>query len=169
MTGAPHSRYLLDANALIEAAKRYYAFDIAPTFWAQLVQYAQQGVIVSIDRVKDEIDKGKDDLSDWCNNHFHSAFNHTQDQAVLGAYAEIMRWAQTQSQYTHSARQELAQAENADAWVVAYAKAHGCIVVTHERHDPNIRRRIPIPTVCQAFGVACMDTFAMMRQLGMKL
>lgn len=30
--------YLLDANVLMEAARRYYAFDIAPGFWQALIQ-----------------------------------------------------------------------------------------------------------------------------------
>lgn len=169
MTVAIYTRYILDTSVLIEAAKRYYAFDIAPTFWAQLVQYALQGAIVSIERVKDEIDKGKDDLRDWCNNHFHNAFDRTEDEAVLDAYAKIIQWAHAATQYTDAAKKELAEVENADAWVVAYAKAQGCVVVTHERYDSKIGRRIPIPNICQALGVPYMDTFAMMRQLGMKL
>ena len=32
--------YLLDANVFIEAAKGYYAFDIAPRFWEALISEA---------------------------------------------------------------------------------------------------------------------------------
>jgi len=32
------SVYVLDANVFIEAARRYYAFDIAPKFWDTLIQ-----------------------------------------------------------------------------------------------------------------------------------
>ena len=48
-------KYLLDANVFIEAAKRYYAFDIAPSFWRELGCKAQEGMVLSIDRVNAEI------------------------------------------------------------------------------------------------------------------
>lgn len=46
------SQYLLDANVFIEAARRYYAFDLVPSFWNKLVSLASNGDILSIDRVK---------------------------------------------------------------------------------------------------------------------
>lgn len=44
--------YVLDANVFIEAARRYYAFDLAPKFWDSLIEQVDCGVIESIDRVK---------------------------------------------------------------------------------------------------------------------
>ena len=44
--------YVLDANVFIEAARRYYAFDLAPKFWESLVLHAADGRIQSIDRIK---------------------------------------------------------------------------------------------------------------------
>ena len=46
--------YVLDANVFIEAARRYYAFDLAPVFWESILQHAAHGRIYSIDRVKKE-------------------------------------------------------------------------------------------------------------------
>lgn len=46
--------YLLDTNVFIEAARRYYSFDIAPAFWTALLYYAEKGNLHSIDKVKDE-------------------------------------------------------------------------------------------------------------------
>lgn len=169
MNRSARPRYVIDSSVLIEAARRYYAFDIAPTFWSKLVEYARQGVVVSIDRVKDEINRGKDKLADWCNKEFHIAFDQTRDSGVLRAYNDIMQWAQTVPQYIDAAKSELAAAENADAWVVAYAKARTCTVVSHEQFDAKIRRRVPIPNICKAFNVEHIDTFEMMRQLKIKL
>lgn len=36
--------YLLDTNVLIEAKNRYYAFDLAPGFWAWIGEAHRQGV-----------------------------------------------------------------------------------------------------------------------------
>lgn len=161
--------YLLDANVFIEAARRYYAFDIAPAFWQSLVDLAAGGRVVSIDRVKTEIDRGKDDLAAWANSHFLGAFATTADPEVLAIYQDIMIWAQSQTQFTDAAKAEFALANNADAWVAAYAAAKGCIVVTHEQLDLNVRRKIPIPNVCRAFNVSYVDTFQMLRALGVRL
>lgn len=49
MTGEPP--YVLDANVFIEAARRYYAFDLAPRFWESLEHHAANGRVRSIDRV----------------------------------------------------------------------------------------------------------------------
>ena len=43
--------YLLDAKIMVQAARSYYAFDIAP-LWRKLIEYAAEGRIRSIDKVK---------------------------------------------------------------------------------------------------------------------
>ena len=48
--------YVLDSNVFMEAARRYYAFDIAPPFWESLVHHAANGRLESIDRVKQELE-----------------------------------------------------------------------------------------------------------------
>lgn len=58
-----HKIYILDSNVFMEAHNRYYAFDIAPGFWDALIGHAETGRIISIDRVKKELDKGEDDLT----------------------------------------------------------------------------------------------------------
>lgn len=165
MTGV--SVYLLDANVFIQAARQYYAFDIAPRFWDALITEAANGRVRSIDRVKGDLDKGKDDLKNWANCHFHQWFDSTDAGDVLAAYKSIMIWASQQNQFTDAARAEFAS--GADAWVVAYAKARGCVVVTQERFDPNVKKKIPIPNVCRAVNVDYMDTFQLLRTLGVRL
>jgi len=63
VTGDPV--YVLDANVFIEAARRYYAFDVAPAFWNGLVHHAARGGIKSIDKIKQELERVSDDLADW--------------------------------------------------------------------------------------------------------
>jgi hypothetical protein len=153
----------------MEAARRYYAFDIAPAFWEALLSHADKGRVISIDRVKEEIDRGADDLADWANGVFRPWFLPADDESVVEAYGQIMAWAHGHGQFTMAAKANFSRADNADAWVVAYARAKGCVVVTHEQFDRNIKRDIPIPNVCQAFGVQYVDTFQMLRDLGVKL
>lgn len=163
------STYVLDANVFIEAYRRYYAFDIAPTFWNKLIGLASSGKVVSIDRVKDELTRSNDDLSKWAEGDFHRWFVSTGTERVINCYREIIKWAVSQNQFTEVAKREFAKAENADAWLVAFAYVNGCIVVTHERFDKNINRRIPIPNVCTAFNIPYKDLFDMLRALNVRL
>lgn len=158
--------YILDANVFIEAARRYYAFDLAPRFWETLTEHATKGRIKSIDRVRHELEHGNDELKTWANGHFSHAFVSTDDDVVLSVYADIMNWVFTQEQFSDSAKAEFAS--GADGWLVAYAKVNGNVVVTHEVFNPDIRRKVPIPNVCQAFGVPFLNTFEMLRTLGVR-
>lgn len=88
---------------------------------------------------------------------------------MLVGYRQIMQWSQSQYQFTAEARADFADGDNADAWLVAFARAESKIVVTHEQYDPNVRRKIPIPNAARPFNVKCVDTFQMLRELGIRL
>jgi len=163
----PETRYLLDANVLISAARQYYAFDFASRFWTCLEEHAATRRVQSIDRVKQELLKGHDELADWAKTTFAEAFAVTDAPAVIAVYAQIMDWAQGQKQLMDAAKAEFASC--ADGWLVAYAKVHGLIVVTHEVFSPEACKRVLIPNVCKAFGVEYLNTWAMLRGLGAKL
>ncbi len=77
-----------------------------------------------------------------------------------------MGWVQAQDQFSDAAKADFAA--GADGWLVAYARAKEHIVVTHEVLDPSIRRKVPIPNVCEAFNMEYRDTFEMLRQLGVR-
>jgi len=165
------SVYVFDANVFIEAKNRYYAFDLMPSihrFWENLVRYASDGRIRSIDRVEKELQKEKDELSEWAKKDFSHAFASTNEKTVLEAYAEVIGWVQAHPRYFSYAKAKFADVEEPDAWLVAYAKAH-CVVVTHEAPRPLAKREIKIPDVCQGFNVPCVNTFQMLRELGVRL
>ena len=88
---SPH--YLLDTNVFIQAFNRYYAFDLVPQFWSELVECARQGRLRSVDRVLDEINRVDDDLKEWANGEFGMGFESTKQSDVVGAYAKIVAWA----------------------------------------------------------------------------
>jgi hypothetical protein len=164
---ADDSIFVLDANVFIEAARRYYAFDLAPGFWESLMRHAAEGTIRSIDRIKHELERGQDDLANWARTDFSHAFASTNEVGVIESFGQIMIWVHAQGQFSDAAKAEFADA--ADGWLVAYAKVNGCTVVTHEALAPDARRRVPIPNVCYAFDVPFLDTFEMLRGLGIRL
>jgi hypothetical protein len=161
--------FLLDSSVFIEAHKRYYAFDIAPTFWEKLAELAKEGKLCSIDRVKNELTKNDDKLKQWIESSFESYFHSTKDNKILIEYRELMTWSYSNQQFTEEAKREFATAEIADAWLIAYAKANKCIVATEEKLNREKKSKIPIPNVCEVFDIECVDTFQMLRQLKVQL
>lgn len=87
-------KFLLDANVFIEAYRRYYSFDIAPSFWELLEKFAESGKIISIDRIGNELKKGNNDdpLRNWAITNFDQWFMSTDDQNVFSAYRIIIEW-----------------------------------------------------------------------------
>jgi len=159
--------FVLDANVFIQAARNYYAFDLGSKFWDILISYSSKGRVCSIDRVRAELDRGNDDLKEWANDHFSKAFASTDDEEIIATFSEIMTWVNDQGQFFDAAKTDFAN--GADGWLIAYAKVKGFVVVTQELPSPEVRRKVPIPNVCQAFKVDYCDTFEMLRRLGVQL
>jgi len=166
-----NTKYVLDTNVFVQAHRKYYAFDIAPSFWDALVNFAKRGEIVSIDKVLDEIKRGEydDELKRWALNKFYKYFENTQYVNVVDSYKEIINWAQKQQQYTPQAKDDFFKAENADPWVIAFAYAYNLIVVTQEAYNPNTQSKIKIPNVCKEFEIEYINTFELLRRLNFKM
>ena len=54
----------------------------------------------------------------------------------------------------------------ADPWVIARAKRDGWTVVTQELPNPETKKRVKIPDVCNNVGVQQIIVFEMLRKLG---
>lgn len=132
------------------------------------------GNIASIDRIKKELERGykkdsedeQDELAEWVKFEFDYAFNSTQNENVISCFSDIMIWVQSQKQFMPYAKTEFAS--GADGWLIAYAKVNDCVLVTQEVLRPNVKNKVPIPNVCRAFSVPYIDTFEMIRALGIK-
>lgn len=161
-------KYVLDSNVFIQAARTFYAFDIAAPFWEGLLSYAEAEILCSIDKVKDELKTGKDLLSDWASNEFNDYFVSTKDNDIIQQYGLIVQWAQSQTQYKTTAKNEFMQADYADPWVIAFAKVNDLIIVTQESLNREIKNKIPIPNVCEAFDVEYCDLMQLLRDQGFK-
>ena len=159
--------YLIDSDVFITAKNRYYAFEICPGFWDSLLSAHSLGSIHSIDHVKKELLEGRDDdkVKKWVKAQVPSEFFYSCDNATVQAYAEIMQWV-NKGNYAQSAKSKFAN--DADGWLIAYAKAKGSVVVTNEQPAPESKKGVKIPDVCREFKVEFEDTFSMLRYLGIK-
>ncbi|MBU0690576.1 DUF4411 family protein [bacterium] len=158
--------YVIDANIFIEASNRYYAFDIAPPFWDHLLNQVATGTICSIDKVGAEIAQGKDDLAKWSRTRFNHAYETTASPEIANAYRRIIDWVQNNNHFKDSAKTEFANC--ADGWIIAYALENNCTVVTHEGFDLVCKRKVLIPVVCRQFNIPFLNTFEMLRALGIR-
>ncbi len=155
--------YIMDANVFIQAKNGYYAFDICPGFWVWLDRIVDDGHVVTIAKVYDELANQDDDLSIWIRERREAPWIEANDAPEIQAAFEQV------TAYVHSmAVQDRAKAwflGKADPWLIARAMVKGGTVVTHEKRDPDARKRVKIPDVADAFGVPCQDTFTILRLL----
>lgn len=159
----PPKNYLLDADALMRAKRQHYRFIFCPGFWDFLLAQFNAGRLKSLDRIKAQIKPG-DDLHHWATTKAPGKFfASSRAAAVVAEYGKMMVWVDSQP-YTAAAKAEFAHADNADGWLVAYAKVNGLAVVTHEVPSSGIKR-VKIPNVCDQFGVEYYDTFDMLEDL----
>lgn len=154
--------FLIDSNILIEAKNRYYAFDIAPGFWTWLERAYQNDLVCSIEAVRDELLEGNDELATWAQKN--ASFFRPIDQPTTNHFSNLATWAASRP-YRPEALAAFT-GNDADFLLIAYAREHHHTVVTHERSEPNSRRRILIPDACSAMGVSTADTFQMLRKTG---
>ena len=160
------SKYLVDSNFFIQAHRAIYPLDVASSFWNKIKALADNGNIISIDKVKNEIYQNEDELKNWCELNLLDSF--FKDSSIaLTEYRSIAVWANSMSsQYKPGALAEFLDANEADAWLVAYAANQKIPLLTYEKSEPNSRKKIKIPDVCIQFGVSYLTTIDMFRQLG---
>ena len=159
--------YLFDTNIFVES-KKNLPMDIWPTFWKKMVDLINSGQVFSIDKVKDEIEHGGDELTDWIRDHAPRDFFLSMDTESMLKYSETQNWAQSNPiGFTQAALAGYAQV--ADAYLVATAAAKKMILVTFEKSEPNRRNRVKIPDACNGIGVRCCDLNTTLRNLGMSI
>lgn len=159
------SYFLLDANILIEAKYRM-PIDLFPTFWEKLRVEIEAGHIFTSEKVKDEINRGNEDdeLVEWI-SHLPESFFIGIDGGIMINYAQVINWANQNEQYYPAAKAEFANAQIADAFLIATAKAKDMILVTHEVSDLNAHKRVKIPDAASAMEVSCSSLVEMLRSL----
>ncbi len=150
--------YLLDANVFIQAKNLQYGFDFCPAFWDWLVVKHAEGSLFSIQQVGDELRAGDDELTAWAEARAEGFFL-PPDAAVLSVLPRLSSWANSQSFRPAAVSMFL---QGADYWLVAFAAAHGHVVVTHEVASDAVSR-IKIPNACIGMNVCFMTPYQMLR------
>lgn len=167
--------FLIDANALLTPYRLYYAFDIAPSFWEKLAEAFNKKQIVLLDKVKDEVLKGDDDLSKWVKaNEGIIDICEYKTESVIANYQSVLQYIHTCGLYKEIALAAWAPANIADPWLIAAAKSNNYTIVTLEAPSGGLSKKTPnksakIPDVARALGVKTISLFEMMRKIGIVL
>ena len=160
-------QYLLDTNTFIQAKNSYYAFDIAPSFWTQLLEKLKQGQLAVIDAVSDEIKQGNDELKEWFGEQITAQADQIkilkakEDATVLATYREIAQRVTMNQVYKDTEKARFFR--GADPWLIASAKSWGAVVVTWETLSGVGTTKVKIPDICQQTGVTFVDLYTAMR------
>ena len=161
-----NKKYALDANILISCNRSYYPFDIAPSFWNQLKEKGCNKVVL-IDKIREEIYGNEDELSHWLQTaESYFIIRSSSDGNILSNYSKIINFIQSSEQYKQSAKDEFASV--ADSWLCAHALTYEYIVVTQEKYEPNIKKQVKIPNVCEAFNIKYINLLQFMREIGIR-
>lgn len=160
--------YILDQNVFIQAKNQYYAFAICPGFWDAVVEHHNRGNVRCIDKMVDGLTGFGDDLSEWVETILPpDCFVSTENDEVALAYAEIMTWANGNTQFLQYAKDQFAEEE--DAWIAAHALVNGHTVVTQEVYNEDRRNKVSLAHVCEIFGIRYLNTFEFLRELNISM
>lgn len=161
------ARYIVDTNIFIAAHRSIYPFDIAPSFWSQLINKGSSNILI-IKEVQEEILRGKDELSDWYKSKSSNFFvSMLPSSDVIDAYRRIINSININKQYKESAKYEFAML--ADSWICAYGLALKLPIVTLEKYQTDIKKAVKIPNVCKEFGIKYIDLIQFMREIDIRL
>jgi len=152
--------YLLDANVFISAKNLHYGFDFCPAFWDWIMQQHLAGKVFSVEKVRDELLAGGDELANWAEG-LPEGFFRKPDAATMPAFATIATWVNDHPDYTPAAKSTFLQV--GDYYLIAQALADRQTVVTHET-PANSRNIVKIPNICLGLGVDHMTPFGMLRR-----
>lgn len=160
------SPYILDSNFFIQAHRANYPFDVVPSFWNKVKDLANRELIISIDKVREEIYRNDDELSSWCRDNLPTNF--FRDSTIsITEYMSLVAWANSKNDhFQQRAIEEFLDTDAADAWIIAFAINQNFPILTHEKSEPERKNKIKMPDVCLDHGISYFSTVEMLRKLG---
>lgn len=150
--------YVMDTNVFMDWQARYYPTDIFASLLDRVDGLISARRCFAPQLVEEELGAvGTTELKDWADAH-PSLFVPLAD--MIGEAVKI------QSRFP-GLLDPKATFEEADAYVIAYAKLKGGVVVTQETsaaEKRNPKRTHFIPDVCRELGLPCISFLGLMRR-----
>jgi hypothetical protein len=151
--------YVIDTNIFVDWWERRYPPDIFPSVQQRFDALVLKNKIVAPELVHVEITHvGSDPLIDWAK----------KNKKIFAPHDLVMQQEAIKIQNEFPGLIDpTAIHDEADRWIIAIAKCHGYIVVTHETPAKSKKkppRTYYIPDVCKELNVPCIDLLELMRR-----
>lgn len=158
--------YLIDANVIITAKDSYYAIDQVPEFWSWTIHQAKSGNIKIPFEILDEISPGNDEKHPFYEWRKEKA--HVEALQLDGEVDEVILQRVIDEGYAPDLTDDQLLSIGKDPFIIGYAlmKKERTVVTTEISAPAKTRQNRKIPDVCAQFGVRCINTFQMTRELG---
>ena len=161
--------YLLDANVFIDAERNYYSLNRVPEFWDWLIHMADIGKIKTPQDIFDEvtagkIERGRDALVDWMKENKNVLL--LDEISPFEMISKVLERG-----YASDLNDEEIEKIGRDPFLIAHALSdveYRCVVTTEQSKPRRIRANRHIPDVCDDLGVACVNTFELIRRLNFR-
>ncbi|MBR6057374.1 MAG: DUF4411 family protein [Victivallales bacterium] len=158
--------WLMDSNVFIQAANDYYNFGFCPGFWDWLLQHTSE--IRSVEKVQEEIMAKEDGLATWCKENLPKSFFHKPNEKIFDNLKQITQYLKSLgSPYDLSKKRKFL--DGADPLLIATAMHTGDVIITHEKDDPQSKKKIYLPKVADNFKVPHTRLFDVMLELNARL
>ncbi len=158
--------YLIDSSAFIQAKNHFYRFSFCPGFWDWVAAHHNEGKLLSVTKVAEELAEGHDELAEWVNSA-PSGFFVPPTPQVVTTQGVVSRWVQAQANYTDPEKARFL--DRADPWLISEAIENRHEIITFEHLVPANSSKIKIPNVAMNFGVNCANLYDVLEASGAKL
>jgi hypothetical protein len=161
-------KYLIDTNIFVTPHRTFAPIDVALSLWNKVNYYANNGIICSIDKVKEELYANDDELKQWLiSNTPSDFFIGFTDSDSLNQLQKIALWASSHNRYSSKAKKKFMNFDKADVYLAAFASAHPdeYTVVSFEHTNNFGVSEIKLPDVCSEFNAKCIPLEQMFREL----
>jgi|SRR5690606_21856294 len=150
-----HPRYVFDTGPFIDL--KHYPHDVFATLWGHFDRLIQNGHVISSTEVLRELQAYDDGMARWAKANGRIFVKPSLDEQaevkmILKKHPELIRNEAI-----------LLGKPQADPFVIAQAKIHGCPLVHNEKFKPHAHR---IPNVCKDFGVTEISLFEFFKREG---
>lgn len=157
----PDHIYCIDTSSMIHAWVEVYPPDVAPPLWEYMEEAIADERLISPQDVREEL-MYPEDLKAWVKEQ-DSMFKELEPPLV-DTLKDTLNWARDRlsAQRIDFRREDL----KADPIVVALARLTGATVVCEEFPRRGQQGRPKIPDYCDHFGIRCIKTLGLIREMG---
>jgi hypothetical protein len=149
--------FLIDTSSLINISRNYAPYDNHEnnydknTVKKALSSAIRDGLIYIHHEVKEEINKESNEAEKLL-GFFTNIIN--IEESYSKNIQDTLKNIYSQPRYTHQAFKHFGYILDADPWLIAFAKYHGCTIVTDESDNKDWK----IPWLCERNSISCTNT-----------